>query len=154
MMADERSMEMFYHDPRLDAGLKNEQLSYMDDGGRPDLLDGSYERELASHIAYRPTERDTSVFDQLETDRMAVLQHVRGVVSIPAASKMRQGPSSLHPSKASSEEMPDLQHKAACSIDGCVNTDSTIWLLEKRNLILEVALVLLAIVLIFHSCRR
>lgn len=150
----ERNMDMFFHDPRLDAGLKNEQLLRMEDGGRPDLMDGSYEKELAARTPFRPAANDTAVFNEIETDRFSVLQRVREIVAMPEPSKMSSH-SYLRPSKsAEDEDVPGLENKPACSIDGCTNQQSTIWLLEKRNMILEVALVLLAIVIMCYMFRQ
>jgi hypothetical protein len=155
-MEDGRSMDMlFYHNPQLDAGLKNERPLIMEDGGRPDLMDGSYEKELAERMPFRPAANDTMVFNEIETDRFAILNRVREVVAMSPASKMTTAPAGhLRASKGSEEEeMPELQNKPACSINGCANQRSTIWLLEKRNMILEVALVLLAIVIICYMFR-
>lgn len=159
IVMDGRDMDkMFYHDPRLDAGLKNERLLFMEDGGRPDLIDGSYEKELAEQMPFRPAANDTAVFNEIETDRLAVLNRVREVVAMTSTSKMTAGKgigSHLRGSKGSEDdqEIPDLQNKPACSINGCANQRSTIWLLEERNRILEVALVLLAIVIICYMFR-
>lgn len=153
----DRNMDMFFHDPRLDAGLKNEQFLRMEDGGRPDLIDGSYEKALAARMPFRPAGNDTAVFNEIETDRLSVLQRVREIVAMPEATKMIAGPRGhLQASKGAQDtddQMPGLENKPACSINGCSNQHSTIWLLEKRSVILEVALVLLAIVIICYMFR-
>lgn len=145
---------LFFRNPKLDAGLKNEVAGYMDAGGREDLLNGSYGRELAERNPFRPAASDTAVYNEIETDRLSVLQRVREIVSIPVRSTMTTTTHSkseqLQTSRTAANET-DTKH--ACSIDGSCDQRSKIWLLEKRNVILEVALILLAILIVFCMFR-